>query len=108
MTQDIYSEDMLDKYYRMRDKQKRKPKPSKPIREAKPEAKPEAKLESKPSESKRKDLVDQLIGIKAVWVLRNGLKIEAILIETSTYELILQTQNGRMLVYKHALDYVIY
>ena len=119
-SESIYSEDMLEKYYRMRDKQKRKPKPSKPIREAKPieEAKPIAKPveeDKRIQESKQKPSegeVQQPVGID-LWQgrrvrvhMRSGQVFEGLCKVVWRYEFLLDTGEKTIDIFKHAVEWI--
>lgn len=98
MESEIYSKELLEKAYKRKAKAE-KEKPKEAIEEAKEEVK----------EKEKKPLpLDELKNKKVTYVLRNGEKIEGILKERWKYEILVETGNSKILIFKHIIDYIIY
>ena len=75
-----------------------KPKP-------KPEAKPEAK--PKPEKKPKPKLLDDLKGKRVVVFMRNGYSIEGVMEEVSRFEVLINDNDKKYVILKHAVDYIV-
>lgn len=73
------------------------------------EAKPKEEVKEKEKKKEKKPMpIDELMNKKAVYVLRDGEKIEGTLKQITKFEILLETENSKILIFKHAIDYIIY
>jgi hypothetical protein len=103
-----YTEEMLEKYYRMRgraERQRPKPQPEKKA-EAKAEA-PKTEPEKKPeAEAKEAKGLELWRGKRVKVYMRNGKVYEGTIREIWRYEFTLETSNQTVLIFKHACDFI--
>jgi sRNA-binding regulator protein Hfq len=108
---DVYSREMLEKFYRMRRAPEKPMAPERPSRAPERPKAQEQKPPEKPKEEKPKEAeeafpgLDQWKGKKVRIHLRNGSVFEGVPYEIYRYEIFLDLGGKKVDIFKHAIDY---
>jgi hypothetical protein len=108
MAKEPYSEEMLEKFYRMRGRGERQrpkpqPKPHHAVAVEAPKREPEKKPQAETKEEKGLELWK---GKRVKVYMRNGQTFEGEIKEIWRYEFVLQRSDQTILLFKHACDFV--
>jgi hypothetical protein len=112
MSKDIYSKEMLERFYAMRRTEKPRPQAPGPKPRSEPKAEPkqvqEPKPPEKPSEAKpsRMEGIEGWVGRKVRITMRNGQVFEGLLERAWKFEVLLDSGNKKVDLFKHAIDMV--
>jgi hypothetical protein len=105
---DVYSREMLEKFYRMRRAPEKPMAPERPSRAPERPKAQEQKPPEKPKEEKpsRMEGIEGWVGRKVRITMRNGQVFEGLLECAWKFEVLLDSGNKKVDLFKHAIDMV--